>query len=692
VAGDGWSNIGSKGDAMKRLLISGVLAALAMVGGSVAAQNAKPAAPTLVPQPAARTALPDSPAATTLGGSHELTRADLDAWLDGYVPAALANGDIAGAVVTVVKDGQILTARGFGYADADKRTPVDPDRTLFRPGSVSKLFTWIAVMQQVEARKLDLDADVNAYLDFKIPPRDGKPATLRQILTHTAGFEEFAKGVIFYDAKYLKPLGGYLKSYTPRRIYEPGTTPAYSNWATALAGYIVERTSGEPFDTYVERHIFAPLGMRNSTFRQPLPQALSAQMSSGYGKPGEKANGFEIVGPAPAGSLSSTGTDMARFMIANLQGGALDGQRILSEQTMKLMHNSPLDRVDPVSLVPPLNRMELGYFEINLNGYRAVGHLGDTNAFHTSLDLLLDHGLGIYVSVNSAGKEGAGHKMRISLPEDFAARYLPAPAPTKQGVSAEDAKKHAQMMTGLWEATRRGDTSFLSLLYFIGQTKVGVNAEGGLVIPDLLGPNGRPREWVEIAPFVWKDKNGQERLAATVVDGKVHRWAFDLVSSFEVFDRVPFGKSSGWIMPSLYASLAVLFLTFIFWPIGWFVRRRYAAPLNLKGRSLGVYRATRIMAGLDLAVLIGWGVLATSLLGSLAGNPAAADPALWVLQVVGAIVFVGAVGIAGWNVWLTWTDGRRWARKAWSLLVLLSMLLLLYVAWRFGLIAMTVNY
>lgn len=676
---------------MKRLLISGVLAGLALFGGALAAQNVKSVAPTLVPQPAGKAVAPASQAPAALGGPHALTKEDVDAWLDGYVPIALHNGDVVGAVVAVVKDGQIVTSRGFGYADAAKHTPVDPDRTLFRPGSVSKLFTWTAVMQLVEAGKLDLDADVNQYLDFKIPPKDGKPATLRQIMTHTAGFEEFAKGVVFYDPKYNKALGDYLKSYTPKRIYEPGTTPAYSNWATALAGYIVQRTSGEPFEAYIEKHIFVPLGMHNSTFRQPLPSALSGQMSTGYGKPGE-ANGFEIVGPGPAGALASTGTDMARFMIANLQGGQLDGQRILSEQTLAMMHNSPLDKVNPISLVPPLNRMELGFFEINLNGHRAIGHLGDTNAFHTSFDFLPDAGVGIYISVNSAGKEGGGHKLRISLPEDFAARYLPAPAAPKLGVSAEDAKKHAQMMTGLWEASRRADTNFLSLLYFMGQTHVSVNDKGELVIPDLLAASGRPREWVEISPFVWQDRDGTERMAAKVVDGQVVRWGFDLAAPFEVFDRVPFGKSSGWITPLLCLSLGVLFLTFILWPVGWFVRRKYGAPLALTGRSRGLYRATRIMAGLDLAMILGWAVVLTSILGALDGAPTAFDPMLWILQILGAIVFVGAVGIAGWNAYLTWTDGRRWARKLWSVLVLLSTLMLLYFAWRFGLLAMTVNY
>ena len=190
---------------------------------------------------------------------------------------------------------------------ATKRTPVDPAKTLFRPGSVSKLFIWTAVMQQVEAGKLDLDADINRYLDFQIPPFDGKPVTLRQIMTHTGGFEETAKGIIYFDAKYDHPLADYIKQWTPVRIFAPGTTPAYSNWATSLAAYIVQRTSGEELNTYLERHIFTPLGMHDSSFRQPLPASLAPQMAGGYPKPGQPSPGFEMLGPWPAGSTVVVG-------------------------------------------------------------------------------------------------------------------------------------------------------------------------------------------------------------------------------------------------------------------------------------------------------------------------------------------------------------------------------------------------
>jgi CubicO group peptidase (beta-lactamase class C family) len=177
-----------------------------------------------------------------VAGTPELTKVDADAWLDGFVPYAIQRGDIAGAVVVIVKDGQVLTQRGYGFADAAARKPVDPDTTMFRPGSVSKLFTWTSVMQLVEQGKLNLDADVNTYLDFKIPPRDGKPITLRNLMTHTPGFEEAVRGLIASGTT-ASPLDVVLKRWTPKRIFDAGTTPAYSNYATALAGYIVQRVS-----------------------------------------------------------------------------------------------------------------------------------------------------------------------------------------------------------------------------------------------------------------------------------------------------------------------------------------------------------------------------------------------------------------------------------------------------------------
>ena len=214
--------------------------------------------------------------AKTPSGVHELTASDVEAFLDGIVPLQLERDDIAGATIAIVKDGKLLFAKGYGYSDYEKKKPVSAEETLFRPGSVSKLFTWTAVMQLVEQGKLDLDRNVNDYLDFKIPDAFGQPITLKNLLTHTPGFEEQIKD-LFTVGSESPNLGAYLKTHIPTRIYPPGTVPAYSNYGTALAGYIVERVSGRPFNEYVEENIFKPLGMDSFNF-SPAPSAHSCSL------------------------------------------------------------------------------------------------------------------------------------------------------------------------------------------------------------------------------------------------------------------------------------------------------------------------------------------------------------------------------------------------------------------------------
>jgi len=539
----------------------------------------------------------------------------------------------------------------------------------------------------VEQGKLDLDKDINTYLDFEIPERDGKPVTLRQLMTHTAGFEEAVKDIIFSDPEHLKSLGDYLKRWTPTRVYEAGTTPAYSNWGTALTGYLVERVSGETFDDYVDKHVFGPLGMTRSSFRQPLPPALAALMASGY-KPGEPAGKFEIVGPAPAGSLSSTGTDMAKFMIAHLDGG----KGLLSPAVAATMHDSPLDKVNPVSLLPPLNRMELGFFETNVNGREVIGHLGDTEFFHTSLHLFMKENVGIYFSFNSAGHEAIVQTLRTSLFEDFADRYFPAAAATDGVVDAKTAAEHAALMVGNWQNSRTSWSNPLNVLQLVSQTKIALTEKGELLIPDLLGAGHQPRQWEETAPFVWREKNGHEQLAAQVVDGKVVRWSFGLVAPFMVFDRVPASRSSAWILPFASIGLAVVALTVLFWPIAWFARRKYRAEFPLAGPALRAYRWTRWASLAVFLVLVGWFALIAALFGNLENLSGTYDAMLMVTQIVGLVAFIGATAITAWNAWLTWRDGRRWTAKLWNTLLFLSAFMLLYTAFVFKLVSLTVKY
>ena len=344
--------------------------------------------------------------------AHPLTVADAEAWLDGLVPTALNTAEVPGAVVVIVKDGQVLVEKGYGFSDYEKRVPVDPRTTLFRPGSTSKLFTWTAVMQLVELGKVDLDADVNRYLDFNVPARHGIPVTLREIMTHRAGFEETAQDLVTFGET-SPALGDVVKRYVPPRILDPGEGPAYSNYATAVAGYIVQRVSGEAYDEYIRRHILMPLDMKNSTFRQPLPEAMRPHMSKGYETWDKPGAGYEIVSVAPAGALASTGEDMAHFMIAHLQLGRYGDGGILKPDTARLMQSTI------TKALPDLNGNALGFYEQNVNGHRVIAHGGDTNYFHTDLTLFPDDNVGLYISVNAKGREGLGEFVRQSLFDEF---------------------------------------------------------------------------------------------------------------------------------------------------------------------------------------------------------------------------------------------------------------------------------
>src|ERR1700733_3411920 len=316
--------------------------------------------------------------AAALPAQHALESADLEAFFDGIIPLQLERSDIAGASVLVMQNGQVLLEKGYGYADLKSKKPVDPATTLFRLASISKLFTWVSVMQLAEQGKLDIDSDTNRYLDFQVPPAFSQPITLRNLMTHSGGFEDEARDIIVTNPKQAVSLRDFLIRNQPKRIFAPGTIPAYSNYGVGLAGYIVQRVSGQPFEQYVEQHIFLPLKMANSTFYQPPPTPLRKLPSEGYGTDTEKPPiGFEIFNPVSAGGVSSHAVDMGRFAQALLNGGELDGNRILKPETVAAMW-TPQFRAS--GQMPAIC---MGFYETWRNGLHWIGHEGDLVAFHS---------------------------------------------------------------------------------------------------------------------------------------------------------------------------------------------------------------------------------------------------------------------------------------------------------------------
>ena len=634
---------------------------------------AQPLGPAVKPPPAAPPmAAPSQPAA-----ARALEKADVEAWLDGYMPYALGRGDIPGAVVAVVKDGQPLLVKGYGYSDVARKTPVQPD-TIFRPGSISKLFTWTAVMQLVGQGRLDLDKDVNEYLDFKIPSRPDGPITLRRLMTHTAGFEETIQDLINSDPKRFRPLGTAMKQWVPERMYKAGSTPAYSNYGASLAGYIVQRVSGEPFEAYIARHIFQPLGMTHATMVQPLPAALQPFMSKGYSPGQDKPPPYELIDMSPAGALAMSGEDATRFMIAHL--GAEKGPNpILPPAIAREMHRTEAPGFDR------LNHMLLGFYQSNMNGHTIISHGGDTELFHSDLNLFIDDGVGIYVSLNSPGRDGAAHVLRAALLRDFADRYFPGPAPSG-AVAPDMAKKHAQMISGVYVSSRASHSNWASVVDFLGEMKVGALPSGEVVVSGLTGVNGQPLKWREIAPFLWKDVDGKQLLSAKVENGKIVRIANGDYAPIFVFDRAPAATSVAWLMPALLLSIAVLGLTAILWPVTALVRRKYGVASRRSGDEARSYRAARAGAVATLAVGLGWTLLVVVGLKQLDFFGPAAAPWLLVLGLLGPLLLLAALAGTAWDAWMIWTrrrGWRSWLARLWSALLVLSVVVALWVVFAF---------
>jgi CubicO group peptidase (beta-lactamase class C family) len=616
------------------------------------------------------------PPATT--GKPELTATDLEAYLDGMMPAQLERENIAGAVIAVVKDGQVLFAKGYGYSNVEKRTPVTADKTLFRPGSISKLFTWTSVMQQVEQGKLDLDKDVNEYLDFKIPPAFGKPITLRNIMTHTPGFEETVRDLFVADAQHLTPVGQYLQNHLPQRIYPPGVVPAYSNYATTLAGYIVQRVSGKPFEHYVADNIFNPLGMQSTTFVQPLPPNLAPMMSEGYRKASDKAKDFEFVEAFPAGSVSTSARDMCNFMIAHLQDGKFGSAQILQPETAKQMHSRTYGADDR------LNGMALGFYEESRNGHRIIGHGGDTEYFHSDLHLILDSNVGFFVSYNSAGNgEVSG---RTILFNGFLDRYFPYTPPPGEKVA--DAKADAAEISGIYHTSRRAESSWVKLLDLAGELKVVTNSDGTISVDMLKAPSGVPIKFTEINPFLFRKVNGQDQIAFKKdSDGA---WQFQIDFPVFIFQRAPALANKYFNYFLLIFGLGVVILTLLLWPIAAIIRKHYGRPLALTDQESRARLIVRLICILFVVLLGGW-ALAISKADDIASLNTLA-PWVVILGIVGILCALGTI-YAILNAFRSLQAPGRWAwAKLGDVAIALACLCLVWFAFYWNLLSFNTRY
>ncbi|MEV4222094.1 serine hydrolase domain-containing protein [Nonomuraea sp. NPDC049725] len=479
---------------------------------------------------------------------------------DTFVTRQLAEHRIPGAAVSVVAGGRQVFAQGYGVAEVETRRPVDAAETVFAPASVAKLITATAVMQLVERGRIDLDADVNEYLtDFKIEDAyPGKPVTAAHLLTHSAGFAGGDFGTGAATAQDVHRLGEHLAGHQPRRIRPPGTRAVYSNYGMGLAGHLVELRSGMPFHEYVQRNIFAPLGMTRSTLAQPEPGPIGRALAPGYRLSGDRqvrATGAKYGHMPPHGAgFRSTATDMAAFMLAHLD----DGGKILKPETARLMHTRQFGNAEGTS------GMAYGFQEHTRNGRRLLVHRANIPGYFAVLALVPDRDIGIYASYNGNGKGGPDSAW--ALVNAFADRFAAAPAPAAEpaGPLPDPAGYAGSYRTALAaDMTDLGKVSSLTSV-----TTVTAAADGTLTTTGATAL-GAPetRQWTQIAPGLFREKNGYRTI----------RFGADRLLATEnpagPLERLAWYQSPSLHLGLLGVSLTVLVLSAVGWPVAFAVRR-----------------------------------------------------------------------------------------------------------------------
>lgn len=513
--------------------------------------------------------------------------AELEAFLDGFFASAMKQYHVPGLVFVMVKDGEIFLARGYGYADLAAGRRVDPETTLFRVASVSKLFTGTAMLQLVEQGKLDPHRDVNAYLKaFQLPADFPDPVTPLHLVTHTGGFDERVFGMAARSREDVLPLGEYLADRMPRRAMPPGDVFSYSNHAVTLAGLLIEEISGRPFETYVKDNILIPLGMNRSSFI--LTPELKPDLAQGYYYEDHEyqLTPYDYSNEAPAGSLVTCGADIARFMLAHLQGGRLGDARILSEETTRLMHTRQFTHH------PKLPGCAYSFMEDIINGRRLIGHGGNWRGFTSRLVLDEKAGFGFFLSYNTLSSAGTENGLHVDLVDAFYNRYFPVergplPAPPPDAVS------RAKLFEGSYRNNRYMRDSFGKLAALLSEWRVTANPDGTLTadIPAL----GEPVKLVEVEPLLFMRGDGKGYIAFRAgADGKathlfVETYAADRISCFE---------SASFQIVFLGAIVVVLLSALVGWPIAYALRKpRPSHPVGA--------RAARWLASVTALLFVG---------------------------------------------------------------------------------------
>lgn len=567
--------------------------------------------------------------------------AEIAARLDALADAVMMTDQVPGAIAAVVS-GDMVILRGYGLADIGAGTSADPDATRFEIGSITKLFTWVALMILVEEGRLDLEADVARYLpDVEVPGTE--PLTLAQLMSHRGGFEE--SYAIFDPAVATLPRAEALSITAPDQVFPRGSVTSYSNWGAALAGYIVEAVSGEPWESFVEARILNPLDMDDTTTaerrrrRDQPPLAASYRMQGGVAHPAFRV---DIGAFGPAGAIASTAADMARFLRFLMGDGALDGVRVLQPETMARLRSRLFDDR------PKAADMAHGFQARHMFGTTVYGHGGGVNEFLSNLAFIPEICAGVFISQNG----GTGANLPFVVPTELlgvlAARsWLEAAEPEP----VPDAAARAAEAAGRYLTNRRTFSGPGQLLAALSPMTVTALPDGALLIPTPLSQG--PVRHEPIAPDIWQDARGARMAFLRDETGQIVRLADGTGAQTHERLRGLADPVWLWLTLGLAALLSVTSLLGLTWRHG-----------LRGGRLLGtLVAAVSLVGAITVIALIGAGVaaaLAAARLGSdyLFDQP---QPTLEVFLVMGDVVAVVAVlavlalvpvwRVARWSPW-----------------------------------------
>jgi CubicO group peptidase (beta-lactamase class C family) len=449
---------------------------------------------------------------------------------------------------------------------------------------------------------------------------------LKHILTHTAGFEEDLRDLITTEPARNMPRGTWLATHMPARVRPPGVFTAYSNYATALAGYIVERVSGMSWEDYIERHILNPLKMSHSTGYQPLPERLTQDMSRGY----SFANGrfepkpFEFfTGAAPAGAISASATDMAMFMLAHLGKGAVGEARILGEATAVKMQSRAFEHDGR------LPGVALGFYEQSSHGLRIIGHGGNTQWFHTDLALIQSERIGVFISYNT----DTAHALSIGpFLRQFLDHYYPAPlAPVRLD---KETQGQAARVAGEYQFNRRSYTTFQKATGLTGAVTIRAGRDGSLLMISSLGE----LRLLPVGPLLYREELGTDLVAFRA--NKSGSITHGFIGSVPVMamERVRWYQSAKlhWIVLGLGT---VVFAATLWSAITRVARRRFGqsrADDALPGRPLVVW-----LAVVNLGFLIALALFVPNI-AALINGPGTGFKVALVLPVIGTVLAIAA--------------------------------------------------